>query len=148
MQEIVYENTPGLIAWAEAHILGVHFRPDAKAIGHARDGELTGVVVFDTFTTTDCLLAVASDGGHRFLSRAFIVHVFAYPFLQLGYKRVTSLISADNEPSIRLCSKIGFQREGTMRRASEKGEDLLVFGMLREECRWLRPSRKPARLAL
>ena len=148
MSEIIYANAPELIAWAEAHIPGVHFRPDAKAIGHARDGALTGVVVFDTFTTTDCLLSVASDGGHRFLSRAFIVHVFTYPFLQLGYERVTSLISADNAPSIRLCSKIGFQQEGTMRRASEKGEDLLVFGMLREECRWLPPSRKQAHLAL
>ncbi len=35
------------------------------------------------------------------------------------------------------CLKIGFTLEGCMRQESETDDDMLIFGMLKSECRWL-----------
>jgi RimJ/RimL family protein N-acetyltransferase len=55
----------------------------------------------------------------------------AYPIT-----RVSALTFAANEPSMRLLSKLGFQHEGTLRKAVHKGgqyNDAVLFGLLREE---------------
>jgi RimJ/RimL family protein N-acetyltransferase len=55
----------------------------------------------------------------------------AYPIT-----RISALIFAANEPSMRLLQKLGFQREGTLRKAVHKGGqwyDAAWFGLLREE---------------
>lgn len=113
------------------------FRADATAIGHSIDGRLTGVVVYDTFMSHDCLIHLVSDGTKRWLTRDFIVRAMAYPFAQLQQRRVTALVSEHNAPSRVFTAHFGFREEGRMRAAGSRGEDVLVFGLLRSECRWL-----------
>jgi RimJ/RimL family protein N-acetyltransferase len=137
VKEVVYEPKDEMIAWAESKIEAGRFRDDAKAIGVRSDGGLTGVVVFDSFTTTGCWIHVASDGSRRWLTREFILKVFAYPFIQLGYPRLNAFVSVDNHASRDFCSGFGFSVEGHLREAGAHGEDLIIFGMLRRECRWL-----------
>lgn len=150
MKTIVYDNPTEMIAWAQTQIPDCVFRDDAHAIGLTENGAYRGVVVFDSFTTTSCWVSVASDGSKRFITREFIVRVFAYPFLQLGYPRINSLASVLNAPAVRFNEQFGWQREGVMRNAGAKGEDMIMFGMLREECRWLMPANagKPALTAI
>lgn len=127
------------------------FRADATAIGHAVDGRLVGVVIYDTFMTGDCLQHIVSDGSRRWMTRQFMVLALAYPFMQLNQRRITALVSADNRDSIRLSEHFGFAREGTMREAGARGEDVHLFGLLRSECRWLTPRPRyagPAETAL
>lgn len=142
MKEIVYDDAGELVAWAQNRIAGGSFRDDAKAIGLADDGKLRGVVVYDNFTTTGCWISVASDMSRRWITREFIIHAMAYPFLQLGYPRINAFVSCRNAMSISFCEGFGWTREGILREAGHDGEDLIVFGMLRRECRWL-----PARFA-
>jgi RimJ/RimL family protein N-acetyltransferase len=137
MKTVVYERVEEMVAWAKAHMDGNNFRDDATAIGVANDDEFVGVVVFDAFTTTGCWISVASDGNGRWLTREFIIKVFAYPFIQLGYPRLNAFVSVDNQASMALCEGFGFKREGVMRQAGAKGEDLVMLGMLKSECRWL-----------
>lgn len=137
MKEVVYEPKDEMVAWAEARIHGCKFRDDARAIGVRSEHGYCGVVVFDNFSTTGCWISVASDGGRRWLSRELLIRVFAYPFTQIGYRRVSALISCRNADSLALCEGIGFQREGVVRQAGADGEDSILLGMLREECRWL-----------
>lgn len=112
------------------------YRSDATAIGHEIDGVLVGVLVYDTFGAGDCLWHVASN-TKRWITREFILRGVAYPFLQIGQKRITAMVSARNAPSLKLTRGFGFSEEGRLRRAGIFGEDMIVFGMLREECRWL-----------
>lgn len=137
MFRVVYEPQDGMVAWAEARIPNNQFRPDARAIGITRNQELCGVVVFDNFSVGQCCLSVASDGSRRWITRELLIRVFAYPFVQLNYWRLTALVASTNADSLRFCESFGWVREGLLRQGAPNGDDMVVFGMLREECRYL-----------
>jgi RimJ/RimL family protein N-acetyltransferase len=149
MRQAVYGDDAVLIAWAQKRI-GVEFRDDATAIGLVRSDDVGPVgadrdthgrlilasVVFDSFSKFDCSMHVASDGSGRWLTRDFMVRCFAYPFIQLGLRRVTGLVPADNEAALRFDLHLGFKEEGRCRDAAENG-DLIILGMTRADCRYL-----------
>lgn len=137
MFTVVYEPQAEMIAWAEERIPNNEFRNDAKAIGIERDGTLCGVVVFDNFSIGQCCCSVASDGSRRWITRELLIRVFAYPFIQLNYWRLTCLVAETNADSLRLCENFGWVQEGRIRRGAPNGDDMIVLGMLREECRFL-----------
>lgn len=137
MKEVVFQPAAEIVAWVADRIPDASFRDDAKAIGISRDGVLVGGVVFDTFSDSSCFISVASDGSAHWMNKEFILTVFAYPFLQLGLKRLTAVISEDNAASLNFVQAFGFRDEGRLREAAPKGEDLRVFGLLRRECRHL-----------
>ena len=128
-----------LVPWAEKRIDRFSARDDAKAIGMAVDRQIVAAVLFDTFTTTSCMVHLASDGSKRFIRRDFglIRHAMAYPFVQLGLPRITCMISENNSASLRFTRHFGWVEEGRLREAGEDGEDVIVFGLLRRECKWL-----------
>lgn len=72
----------------------------------------------------------------RWLNKTMLRAVFSYPFLQLGCNRITTRVRADNSHSIRITERLGLIREGTMRQALD-GVDVHVYGMLKNECRWI-----------
>jgi RimJ/RimL family protein N-acetyltransferase len=141
--EYLYGREAELVPWAAEHTAPGHqFRPDAKAIGMTVDGVIRGVVVFDTFSENNCLFSMASDGSRRWVTREFIIRTLAYPFIQCGFNRITSLISSGNKSSIRFARHFGsWKLEGVMREAGDFGEDLLMYGLLKREVqpRWLTP---------
>ena len=70
---------------------------------------------------------VGRAAGARMLERAFVRH---------GLTRVTSEVHAPNARSLALMSRLGFVREGVLRRHERyRGGvcDVVLFGMLREE---------------
>lgn len=133
----IYDRHDELVAWAEKRIPGQHFRDDAVAIGHERDGRIVGVVVYDTFTQGSCCIGLASDGSKRWMTSEFATRAMAYPFVQCGFRRITAFVSERNEASLRFTRGFGWTREGVLREAGPEGEDMIMFGMLRRECRWL-----------
>jgi len=99
-------------------------------------GNIIGGVVYTLYTGRDIQASVA--GAHRrFMTRRFLGEIFRYPFLQLGVRRMTILIGAENVHSQQFCEKLGFQYEGVLRAFLPEDENCLVYGMLREECRFL-----------
>jgi RimJ/RimL family protein N-acetyltransferase len=136
MQRFVYDQHEMLVAWAEERIQDCKFRDDAKAIGQEEDGVITAVVVFDTFATNNCFVHVAA-GARRWITPEFATLVMAFPFIQCGLPRISCIVSVDNRPSRVLTRWFGWKQEGLIRKGSPSGEDMLLFGMLREECRWL-----------
>lgn len=71
-------------------------------------------------------------------------HVFGYPFLQLGCNRITAPISESNRKACSTAEHLGFKREGCMREADRAGGNVLMYGMLRRECRWLNLENRDA----
>jgi hypothetical protein len=47
------------------------------------------------------------------------------------------MIAASNQRSIDFCEGLGWRYEGILRAYLAEDEDCLIYGMLREECRWL-----------
>lgn len=108
----------------------------AKSISAWLDGKLLGAVVYDGFTPYDCNIHLAID-DRRCVTRQVLRKVFEYPFTQLKLDRVTALIPASNSVAVDFDERIGFTFEGFKRRALA-GEDELIYGMLKTECRWIR----------
>lgn len=93
-------------------------------------------VLYTEWTRQDIRLQVAGVGN--WLNRASLAVFFAYPFQDLGVRRITALVPKKNRKSRNLSEKIGFVQEGCLRHALMNGDSYIIYGMLREECRWLR----------
>ena len=137
--ELVYGENERVTKWMAERIGINSFRDDAVSIGIERNGELVGGAAFDTFSDRECVIHLASDGSKRWISREFIVSVFAYAFHQCYFRRLTAFVRASNAPSLKIVQQFGFKEEGRARCAGPDGEDLVMFGLLREECRYITP---------
>ena len=129
----------GVVDWVDSKIPGNPGFDQPQGLGILHDGALTCAVVFDNWrpATKSVFVSIAVENKAKLKKSDFLPQFFDYGFNHLGCKRITCLIDKNNEKSIKLCSRIGFSYEGTLRQASPSGNDLLVFGMLEQECRWL-----------
>lgn len=134
-EQLIYGDETRLLPWALTRI-GLHaFRRDAYAIGLERNGELVAVAVYDNFSACDCNMHIASDGSGHWLSKKLLAAVFAYPFGQLGFRRVTALVPSKNLAALRFDQNIGFVYEG-LHRDALPDDHLISLGLLRGDCRF------------
>jgi hypothetical protein len=138
MPQLVYDDQPALLRWAAEHIGLRCFKPDAKAFGVRRGGQLCAVVVWDSFSESDCCIHVASGGDGYWLSRNVLKMAFGYPFVDLKLRRLTALIATKNTEAIRFNEHLGFKLEGVCPEAMPD-DDIQIRGMLRRECRFIPP---------
>jgi RimJ/RimL family protein N-acetyltransferase len=101
---------------------------------------ITAVVVYNSYIPKNSIdIHVCAAVAGRWLTRPFLAAVFRYPFEQLGVRRVTARIGANNPKAKKFLESLGFTHEGTIRKGWEPNIDLLVYGLLKEECRFLEP---------
>jgi RimJ/RimL family protein N-acetyltransferase len=98
-------------------------------------GVLVGGCVFTNYTQRDIHGHLAGVGN--WLTRRFLGECFRYIFQTLGCVRATGLVAASNIRAQQFDESLGFKYEGTLRKFLPNDEDCYVYGMLREECRWL-----------
>ena len=137
MRRLVINDASRVIPFVDSSIGGgEHFPSDCYCLGVDEDGRLIGGVVFTNFDRAGVTLHSAGESA-AWLNRMFLRAVFSYPFKQLKCRRMTTICRVDNPHAIKFAEKIGFKREGVLRKADDDGTDLLILGMLKEECRWL-----------
>lgn len=107
-----------------------------KGICQLRNGEVVGVVGYETYNGQNIFMHVASDGSRKWATRHFIHEVFKYPFVTLGCGRVSCWIEEDNKRSIALVRRLGFLPEAVLHKAGRVGQDVLIYRMFRQECRY------------
>lgn len=123
------------------------FGDDIAAIGIIRGGTLAGGAVFNNYRGFDIHAHIA------FLTPlcstpATWRALFSYPFLQVGCTRLTAPIGKKNKRSRRLIEYLGFELEGCLKKGLDGQEDLMIYGMLKPDCRWIRPisdKKEPSR---
>lgn len=98
---------------------------------------IAAVVVYNNYQPACSIDIHCASAGGKWLTRPFLAAVFRYPFEQLKVRRVTARIGADNPGAERFLRHLGFMHEGTIRKAWGPNTDLLVFGLLKDECRFL-----------
>jgi len=140
MKKLVYGQDELVRNWVAERVDEDRFQSDV-AIGLAEDGELIAGVVYNMFTGPSISMHVAAMPGRRWMTKDFLWRAFAYPFIQLGCQRVTGLVREDNLDAQRFDEHLGFVREGLLRSACEDGQNMILYGMLRKECRWLEIKR-------
>lgn len=134
--QLIYGQEDRLLPWAQERIGLGPFRRDAYSIGLEKDGVIVSVAVFDNFSTADCHVHLASDGSKAWMNKAYLLAAFAYPFTQLGLRRLTGVVPAKNAAALAFDEHIGFVREGYCPHALPD-DDIVILGMLRENCRFI-----------
>jgi RimJ/RimL family protein N-acetyltransferase len=125
-------------AWVGARVQIEDFGA-CTAIGIVDDAEneVIAGVVYNNLREASIEATIASSTP-RWCSRVILHTIFWYPFCQLGMSRLTAITELENDHVRTFLSRLGFQQEGIMRRGFRSGADAAVYGMLREECRWLK----------
>lgn len=137
MRRVVYDQEDRCLQWASDRIGTRPFSEFAHAIGVINGDEILAVTVWDNFSSYNCTMSIASDGGKRWMSREFLFRSFAYPFIQLDLRRATVVVAEGNDESLRLGLHLGFTVECERVRRFFGDKDAIMMGMLREECRWI-----------
>lgn len=137
MKTVIYGQEDRVIPWVGYRVDEDDFSENDVAIGLEEDGELIAGVVYNWYTGPSICMHVAAEPGKRWLNRDFLFAAFAYPFIQLKCNRVTGLVRVDNLDAQRFDEHLGFVKEGVLRKAADDGTDFILYGMLKEECRWL-----------
>jgi len=136
VSRIIYDNS--VIPWVSDRIQDSYFDENATSIGIIKKNCIIAGVVYNNYNGNNIVMSVAAEPEQYWATREFLMCVFRYPFIQLGLPRVTSFVEAGHDKSLILNKKLGFQQEGVMRCASDNGGDLIMFGMLKAECKWLK----------
>jgi len=104
------------------------------ALGIVRGGNLIGGVVYHNFRGHDIEASIAIDRAAFLPWRA----LFAYPFEQLGCTRLTAFTGRKNKKARKLLENLGFRLEGVHARGLDGITDAMSYGMLRDDCRWIK----------
>lgn len=102
-------------------------------IGMKKDGEMVGGVLYDNFNGASIMAHIALD--HPVTKRLLFL-MFDYPFTQLNVNAIIIAISSANTAANRFASKLGFKLQATLKKSAPDG-DLILYQMLRENCRFL-----------
>lgn len=136
MKRIVLYNSDEVVHWVAEKLNEKPF-DRAIGIGLESDNRLIAGVVFSDHEGHNVMMHVASDGSSQWMTPAYLSFCFRYPFIQLKCNRITGLVRADNEYAQRFDEHLGFKQEGRLRAACADGTDMIIYGMLKEECRFL-----------
>jgi RimJ/RimL family protein N-acetyltransferase len=141
MKSVIYGQDERVIKWVGDRVNEDEFGVEAVGIGLEENGELVAGVVFNMYTKASICMHVAAEPGRRWMTKDFLWRSFAYPFVQLNCNRITGLVREDNLDAQRFDEHLGFKREGLIRKGCTDGSNMILYGMLREECRWLEIKR-------
>lgn len=112
--------------------LGCTLPEDAVFIGSVVGGKVVAGVAFSHYSGHDIHLSLVAERGKG--QKGLLEEVFHYVFRTAGCSRCTVLIRSGERgnKSRRLAQKLGFRKEGILRRYYGD-EDADVFGLLKEE---------------
>lgn len=106
------------------------------AIGWSGDNGLYAGVVYHNYRKTDIELVVYSERVN-WLTRKVLQYIFTYPYIQLGCVRTTAVTGRKNHRTRKLLLGVGYRLEGVCRKGMDGKQDAFIYGMLRDECKWL-----------
>ncbi len=106
------------------------------ALGLVKDGALQAGVIFNNIDGTNLCMHVGAVDGRKWATPKFVFSVFDYPFNQLGMRRVTAPIKGSRKRAIEFVKNLGFTHDGTLKHYYAD-DDLHLYGLLRENCRFL-----------
>lgn len=134
-----------VVEWMCAHYNHVHSYGADTAIGWQKDGELVAGVAYANWNGVNIEAHIVSDKSRRWLTREYLWTICDYPFNQVGAKRVTIVVAEGNQASRAFVEHLGFKIEARLADADPTGA-LLIYRLLKDECRWIK--QQPKRLAM
>lgn len=128
------ERVSDAVSWTKHRIKAEGIGENCAAVSLVDDhDQFLAVCVFSSYIGTNIDMHLAAKPGAHWLSRSYYNAVMALPFDVLQVPRITGLIRGSNLRTQTFASRMGFQYEGRMRKVFADGEDLVLYGFLREE---------------
>ena len=134
---IVYRSDRQVADWVAKNLGSQPWAGSFAALG-VLDKNCKGLiagVVYHSYDGVNVIMSIAATDP-RWARKGILKTIFHYPFTSLGCRRVTALVHEDNTRSQRLVTGLGYKREGSLREAADDGGDMLVYGLLKSECRF------------
>ncbi len=102
-----------------------------------------GGLVMSDYKGFDAQVSIYVDtqqlhGLRPFATVRALQELMRWTFNEVGLTRVTCLIDPKNKRSRRFAEKMGFKLEGKLRHGLDGKSDALVYGMLRDDARYLK----------
>lgn len=132
------------IGRAVAKMANTVYNGDADhCIARVERDTLLGGCIYKDFTGASITVHVGSFEPN-WANRDLLWVMSAYPFLQLGCKKVFAPVPAWNEDSIKFTKHFGFREETRIKDVYPEADgDSIVFAIRAEECRWLKHTPSP-----
>lgn len=102
-----------------------------------KGNDIVACVVYTNWHLANSVEISIASLGRNWLTRPFLAAAFGNPFTNWRMRRVNLRIASNNLKSIRFAEHLGFVLEGRLREEDAPGVDTLVYGMKKEECRFL-----------
>ena len=122
------------VAYVVGTGLGQKIEPPFVGIGIVQHGLIVGGYIINDFNGANVELTAYAP---NMLRRGHLVLLARYIYGQLQCRRITARANRKNKASLRTLKKAGFKYEATLKGYYPDG-DAVLFGLLRENCRWLR----------
>ena len=133
--ELLYGYGPEVAEWVKRELeMESGFGP-CEAIGVVSEGRIIAGIVYSQYRHPSIEMAIASISP-RWANRRILRALFDYPFNELKCKRITVLVDSDAKDVRSFDERLGFVFEGILREANPNG-DAAIYGMLKNECRWI-----------
>lgn len=108
-----------------------------QGLGLERDGELIAGTLYEGFSGPNVWVHLGAIPGKRWMTREYLHYCFYYPFVEMGVKRMSGYVNASNHEARRLDEHLGYELEATLKGAAPDGDDVLIYVMWRDKCRFL-----------
>lgn len=116
---------------AELPIKGVF-----RCIGFFRKGQIFCGAIYNNYYGFDAQITVVCTHP-EWITRGVLKAMCELPFKAMGCRRLSAYIARKNKHAREVAQRFGFKLEGTIRHGFDGVQDCMVYGMLREECRWI-----------
>lgn len=133
MRKIIAQPKDLIASFVAKHIGLAEGWRDYSTLALIDDSRILVGVVYNRWCKHDVCMHVAVQGR---IIPEMLFAAFDYPFNQVKVARITGLVPARNLAAQRFDEHLGFVREGLIRRGVGD-DDLIVYGMLKEECKWI-----------
>jgi RimJ/RimL family protein N-acetyltransferase len=111
---------------------------DFTTIGVLYRGAFCGGIVYHQYLATVAIELSAAFETPMWCRRSILRAIFDYPFNQLGVVRCDATAIRKNKRSRKLLKGLGFTEEGVRRKRYNGVDDLVMYGMLKNDCRWIK----------
>lgn len=102
--------------------------------------KIVAIVLFHDFQGGNVGMTIASDSP-KWCSRGRLRQIFDTVFSKWDCRRATAITTGKNQKSRKFLKRLGFRREGIMKKFFSNKEDMYIFGMLKENCKWVAQSQ-------
>ena len=113
--------------WLEGEYYTIGFKSGNKLLG--------GLIYHNIRPKRDLWMTIYTT-DKKWCNRRALKIIFGLAFNLWQVERISISVSINNKSCIKLVEKLGFKKEGLLRKYMDDGSDCLFYGMLKSENEW------------